>query len=157
MMLTKIFKLLVRLCLENLRLIWDSIPKREKESQIQIQKLWNHSCLFLASLHVKQLLIVSANFSLPLTFKIFYLNQVLTTSITNLIKLTGCLLSLLMIKSMIVDYLMNGSNLVQMLKTTLAPFQVLDSSRTKINLLSGVQYLYIIGMPKEKSIVDSGI
>ena len=156
-MLTKIFKLLVRLCLENLRLIWDSIPKREKESQIQIQKLWNLSCLFLASLHVKQLLIVNANFSLPLTFKIFYLNQVLTTSITNLIKLTGCLLSLLMIKSMIVDYLMNGSNLVQMLKTTLAPFQVLDSSRTKINLLSGVQYLYIIGMPKEKSIVDSGI
>ena len=156
-MLTKIFKLLARLCLENLRLIWDSIPKREKESQIQILKLWNLSCLFLASLHVKQLLIVNANFSLPLTFKIFYLNQVLTTSITNLIKLTGYLLSLLMIKSMIVDYLMNGSNLVQMLKTTLAPFQVLDSSRTKINLLSGVQYLYIIGMQKEKSIVDSGI
>ena len=157
MMLTKIFKLLARLCSENLKLIWDSIPKREKEFLIQIQKLWNLSCLFLASLHVKQLLIVSANFLLPLTFKIFYLNQVLTTSITNLIKLTGYLLSLLMIKSMIVDYLMNGSNLVQMLKTTLTPFQVLDSSRMKINLLSGVQYLYIIGMPKEKSIVDSGI
>jgi len=44
-----------------------------------------------------------------------------------------------------------------MLMGTLAQFLVLDSSRMRINLLSGVQYLFIIGMLKEKSTVDSGI
>lgn len=157
MMLTKIFKLLARLCSENLKLIWDSIPKREKEFLIQIQKLWNLSFLFLVSLHVEQLLIVNANFLHPLVFKTFYLNQVQTTSTTSLIKLTGFLLSLLMIKSMIAGYLMNGSNSVQMLMKTLAQFQVLDSSKMRISLQSGVQSLFIIGMLKEKSTVDSGI
>lgn len=157
MTLTKIFKQLARPCSENLKLIWDSIPKREKESLIQIQKSWNLSSLYPESLHVEQLLIVNANFLHPLIFKIFYLNQVLTMLIINLIKLIGFLLSLLMIKNMIVVYHMNGLNLGSMLMVTLAQFQVLDSLRMKINLLSGDQFLFITGMLIEKFTVDNGI
>ena len=77
--------------------------------------------------------------------------------IINLIKLIGFLLSLLMIKNMIVVYHMNGLNLGSMLMVTLAQFQVLDSLRMKINLLSGDQFLFITGMLIEKFTVDNGI
>jgi hypothetical protein len=52
---------------------------------------------------------------------------------------------------------MNGLNLGSMLMVTLAQFQVLDSLRMKINLLSGDQFLFITGMLIEKFTVDNGI